>query len=259
MNNPYASQRKQPQAQQVYNWPNNAACPLYITSTAELGIWNDSLPPPQLWTKVGDPAHPAPNCPAWQLISSSSGITGTDIVKVPIFRFTTGRPVLNAKSLKRIFSRFALRKPGLMPSWKNRNRNFWFPLPSPGVFVRKAKVFFLAFASHTSRSSWMPFEEVSRGRLPLPRWTLMKLHEVPTRNKLPWCNPPFSNNSLLLNPSNTSIHTSAPQLMPNVSRSASFSRSNWGICCFAQHPPTRPDTLKDAADPFLMTAPDAPV
>lgn len=140
--------------------PNAMGNPCYMTSTAEAEELKRFLTTaPQLWTKTDDPpirAYSLSNgdhisCILWR---GKFFITGTDIVKILLFRFAqAGRPVLNVKKFEEgVFSDLRNLKPGTEAVLEEPRSEFLDFLFKHGCIrtQKKQKVFFWNCVPHES-------------------------------------------------------------------------------------------------------------
>lgn len=256
--------QQQAQAQQVYaTGPATQPAPFYITSTAETEDLKRFLATaPQLWTKVDDPpirSYQLSNgenisCIFWR---GKFFITGTDIVKVLIFRFAqAGRPVLNAKKFEEgIFSDLRNLKAGTDAVLEEPKSEFLDFLFRHGCIrtQKKQKVFFWHCVPHESLFL-DAIERDFKREGSLYHMNMMMNHTRYLQKQVAMMQASAIQQQFSsANPSNAAVMPPAPQLMPNVSRSASFSGPAGASAASLYPQPGQ--YAQNAADPFLMTAP----
>ena len=254
--------------QQVYgsgsaNAPGAQPAPFYITSTNETEDLKRFLATaPQLWTKADDPpirSYQLSNgenisCIFWR---GKFFVTGTDIVKVLIFRFAqAGRPVLNAKKFEEgIFSDLRNLKAGTEAILEEPKSEFLDFLFRHGCIrtQKKQKVFFWHCVPHESLFL-DAIERDFKREGSLYHMNMMMNHTRYLQKQVAMMQASAIQQQFTTNPTTSSVTAMppAPQLMPNVSRSASFSGQT-GASTSSLYPQPGQYT-QNASDPFLMTA-----
>lgn len=237
-----------------------APAPFYVTTTAETEDLKRFLATaPQLWTKADDPpirSYQLSNgesisCIFWR---GKFFITGTDIVKILIFRFAqAGRPVLNAKKFEEgIFSDLRNLKAGSEAVLEEPKSEFLDFLFRHGCIrtQKKQKVFFWNCVPHESLFL-DAIERDFKREGSLYQMNMMMNHTRYLQKQVAMMQASAIQQQFAA-PNGTAMPP-APQMMPNTSRSASFSGPS-GASSNSLYP--QPGHFaQNSADPFLMSAP----
>lgn len=236
--------------------------PFYITSTGETEDLKRFLATaPQLWTKAEDPpirSYQLSNgenisCIFWR---GKFFVTGTDIVKILIFRFAqAGRPVLNAKKFEEgIFSDLRNLKSGTDAILEEPKSDFLEFLFRHGCIrtQKKQKVFFWHCVPHESLFL-DAIERDFKREGSLYHMNMMMNHTRYLQKQVAMMQATAIQQQFSTTGSNGAMPP-APQLMPNVSRSASFSGPAGGSTAASLYPQPG-HYAQNSADPFLMNAP----
>lgn len=239
-----------------------APAPFYVTTTPETEDLKRFLATaPQLWTKADDPpirSYQLSNgesisCIFWR---GKFFITGTDIVKVLIFRFAqAGRPVLNAKKFEEgIFSDLRNLKAGSEAILEEPKSEFLDFLFRHGCIrtQKKQKVFFWNCVPHESLFL-DAIERDFKREGSLYQMNMMMNHTRYLQKQVAMMQASAIQQQFTV-PNGQSVSTMppAPQMMPNTSRSASFS-NNSGASASSLYP--QPGHFsQNSADPFLMNS-----
>lgn len=258
MNNPNQMQQQQQFANQA---PGNgsAPAPFYITTTAEAEDLKRFLATaPQLWTKADDPpirSYPLSNgesisCIYWH---GKFFITGTDIVKILVFRFAqAGRPVLNGKKFEEgIFSDLRNLKTGSEAILEEPKSEFLEFLFKHGCIrtQKKQKVFFWNCVPHESLFL-DAIERDFKREGSLYHMNMMMNHTRYLQKQVAMMQASAIQNQYT---GNSAAMPPAPQMMPNTARSASFSSASGALANSLYPQPGQ--YSQNSADPFLMGAP----
>lgn len=257
------------QQQQVYGSNHSVApgttqqAPFFITNTTETEDLKRFLTTaPQLWTKAEDPpirSYQLSNgenisCIFWR---GKFFITGTDIVKILIFRFAqAGRPVLNAKKFEEgIFSDLRNLKAGTEAILEEPKSEFLDFLFRHGCIrtQKKQKVFFWHCVPHESLFL-DAIERDFKREGSLYHMNMMMNHTRYLQKQVAMMQASAIHQQLSTsNPSNNNVAVMppAPQLMPNVSRSASFSGPSASAASLYPQPG---QYAQNSSDPFLMNS-----
>lgn len=241
-----------------------APAPFYVTSTAETEDLKRFLATaPQLWTKPDDPpirSYQLSNgesisCIFWR---GKFFVTGTDIVKILIFRFAqAGRPVLNAKKFEEgIFSDLRNLKAGSEAVLEEPKSEFLDFLFRHGCIrtQKKQKVFFWNCVPHESLFL-DAIERDFKREGSLYQMNMMMNHTRYLQKQVAMMQASAIQQQFTAPPNGQSVSAMppAPQMMPNTSRSASFSGPA-GASVNSLYP--QPGHFsQNASDPFLMNAP----
>lgn len=240
-----------------------APAPFYITATAETeDLKRFMATAPQLWTKADDPpirSYQLSNgesisCIFWR---GKFFITGTDIVKILIFRFAqAGRPVLNAKKFEEgIFSDLRNLKAGSEAILEEPKSEFLDFLFRHGCIrtQKKQKVFFWNCVPHESLFL-DAIERDFKREGSLYQMNMMMNHTRYLQKQVAMMQASAIQQQFTVPNSQTANSMPpAPQMMPNTSRSASFSGPS-GPSANSLYP--QPGHFsQNASDPFLMNAP----
>ena len=228
---------------------------------------------PQLWTKPDDPPIRSYQLSSGESIScifwrGKFFITGTDIVKILIFRFSqAGRPVLNAKKFEEgIFSDLRNLKSGTEAILEEPKSEFLEFLFRHGCIrtQKKQKVFFWNCVPHESLFL-DAIERDFKREGSLYHMNMMMNHTRYLQKQVAMMQAnaiqqQFTGNSVGSDsPSATMIMPPAPQMMPNNSRSSSISNgvgaNNINNGNLYPQPGQFSQTSSNTIDPFLMNAP----
>lgn len=232
--------------------------PFYITTTVETENLKKFLATaPQLWTKSDDPP-----IRSYQLSASSGDtiscifwkgkffITGTDIVKILLFRFAqAGRPVLNAKKFEEgIFSDLRNLKAGSEAVLEEPKSEFLEFLFRHGCIrtQKKQKVFFWNCVPHESLFL-DAIERDFKREGSLYHMNMMMNHTRYLQKQVAMMQASAIQQQFNIVDSSTGtiMAPPAPQMMPNTSRSSSFSGPS---ATPGLYPPPQ---YGNVSDPFL--------
>lgn len=258
MNQQYAQpQQVQQQQQQAPFYNNNSP------ETEDLKRF--LVTAPQMWTKADDPpirSYQLSNgenisCIYWR---GKFFITGTDIVKILIFRFAqAGRPVLNAKKFEEgIFSDLRNLKSGTEAVLEEPKSEFLDFLFRHGCIrtQKKQKVFFWNCVPHESlfldaierdfkREGSLYHMNMMMNHTRYLQKQVAMMQASAIQQQYTGNGPAAGTNGVMMPP--------PPQMMPNTtsSRSSSFSGPSSGNGLYSQN-------SSNTVDPFLMSAAHSP-
>ena len=263
MNNNQYSATNQPTQQQQHQ-PQQQA-PFYVNNSPETDDLKRFLvTAPQLWTKADDPPirsyqmsnGEAISCIYWR---GKFFITGTDIVKILIFRFAqAGRPVLNAKKFEEgIFSDLRNLKSGTEAILEEPKSEFLEFLFRHGCIrtQKKQKVFFWNCVPHESLFL-DAIERDFKREGSLYHMNMMMNHTRYLQKQVAMMQASAIQQQYSSAPNGTMMPP-APQMMPNTSRSSSFSgpsSSSAHLSASSLYPPQQlSHNSSNTVDPFLMS------
>lgn len=261
-------QQQQQQMMSVQNGaaPANGSSSFYLNPSPEVDdLKRFLIGAPQMWTKPDDPPIRTYQLSTGETISciywrSKFFVTGTDIVKILIFRFAqAGRPVLNAKKFEEgIFSDLRNLKPGTEAVLEEPRSDFLDFLFRHGCIrtQKKQKVFFWNCVPHESlfldaierdfkREGSLYHMNMMMNHTRYLQKQVAMMQASAYQQQYTGPSVPSSNSHMMMPP---------PQMMPNNSRNISFSGSSSAANLYPQ-PGQYNNNASNTVDPFLLNPP----